>query len=116
MSFLEALRKLAQDKTLDWTKEALCAQTDPEAFFPEHIYLAKEAIAICNECPVMNRCLEEALSMENPAGVWGGIDFTIRTRTSRARLNEAIRLRRNGVSPKAIDAEIRKRHTKNRWG
>jgi len=113
---LEALRKLQQDETVDWTKEAACAETDPEAFFPENMYFAKEAIAVCNTCPVMDKCLNEALSMENPSGVWGGVDFTVRSRTSRKRINEAIRLRRSGLSPKAVDAEIRKRSTKNRWG
>ena len=113
---LEALRKLQQDNTIDWTKQAACAETDPEAFFPENMYFAKDAITICETCPVLDQCFNEALSMEDPQGVWGGVDFTIRSRTSEKRINEAIRLRRIGLSPKAVDTEIRKRSSKNRWG
>lgn len=113
---LEALRKLQEDETVDWTQEAKCAETDPEVFFPETMFFARFAIEICQVCPVMDQCLNEALSMENPQGVWGGVDFTSRNKSSKARVNEAIRLRRSGLSPKAVDAEIRKRSTKNRWG
>lgn len=113
---LEAFKRLQEDKELDWTKEAKCAETDPEAFFPENMYFAKEAIEVCHRCPVVDQCLNEALSMENPAGVWGGVDFTVRSRTSGRRINEAIRLRLSGLSPKAVDTEIRKRSSKNRWG
>jgi len=116
-NIIDSIKKLQEDKTADWTQEARCAETDPEVFFPETMYFAKHAIEICETCPVLDQCLSEALNMEDPQGVWGGIDFTIRNRKiSRKKINEAIRLRRSGLSPTAVDTEIRKRSTKNRWG
>lgn len=55
-----------------WAERALCAQADPDAWFPdrnsrEHITLAK---LICARCPVRGQCLEYALS---GADTWGGI-------------------------------------------
>ena len=114
MSILEAFLKLQQEE-LDWQDEALCNQTDPEAFFPETMYEAKDAVAICQMCPVVNQCLEYAIKNNETSGVWGGVDFTIRGRVSEKRINNAINLRRKGLSPKAVDAEIRSRSSKNRW-
>jgi WhiB family redox-sensing transcriptional regulator len=56
---------------VDWRDEALCAQTDPEAFFPEsgHVEQAKR---VCGRCPVQAACLEFALSTDQRFGVWGG--------------------------------------------
>ena len=35
-----------------WQERALCAQTDPEAFFPEKGGSTREAKKICQRCPV----------------------------------------------------------------
>lgn len=56
-----------------WTADAVCAQTDPEAFFPEKGGTATAAKAVCRPCPVAAECLEYALSSPEPmSGVWGG--------------------------------------------
>jgi WhiB family redox-sensing transcriptional regulator len=57
-----------------WTREALCAETDPEVFFPEKggFEGAAPARAICNTCPVIGDCLEYALRTRQMHGVWGG--------------------------------------------
>jgi WhiB family redox-sensing transcriptional regulator len=55
-----------------WAERALCAQADPDAWFPEkgHRELAQLAKRICAHCPVRAPCLQYALS---GADTWGGI-------------------------------------------
>ena len=43
-----------------WQERALCAQTDPEAFFPEKGGSTREAKRICTTCEVRSECLEYA--------------------------------------------------------
>jgi WhiB family redox-sensing transcriptional regulator len=57
----------------DWQSQALCAQTDPEAFYPEKGESARPAKRVCRACPVRPACLEEALSRHEQWGVWGGM-------------------------------------------
>lgn len=62
---------------------ALCAQVDPELWFPPsgvHPFAAKR---ICRRCPVVEPCLQYAL--DNPVeGVWGGTSVRDRMRLARA--------------------------------
>jgi WhiB family redox-sensing transcriptional regulator len=57
----------------DWQERALCAQTDPEAFFPERGGSTKDAKAICMACEVRSECLEYALTHRERFGIWGGL-------------------------------------------
>lgn len=54
----------------------LCAQSDPEAFFPHHNFQYKEqiqtAIDICNKCHLVKACREYADRQPSLFGVWGG--------------------------------------------
>lgn len=59
--------------TLDWQGDALCAQTDPEAFFPEKGGSVREAKRVCASCEVCAECLGYALSHDIEFGVWGGL-------------------------------------------
>lgn len=52
--------------------EGLCAQTDPEAFFPEKGKSGRDAKAVCQLCPVRVECLVYALDHDERYGVWGG--------------------------------------------
>lgn len=54
-----------------WVENAVCAQTDPEAFFPEKGGSALAAKKICARCPVEAECLEWALVNDERFGVWG---------------------------------------------
>src|SRR3712207_9119590 len=47
-----------------WQERALCAETDPEAFFPEKGGSTREAKKICTGCEVKAECLEYALANE----------------------------------------------------
>jgi WhiB family redox-sensing transcriptional regulator len=56
-----------------WTQDALCAQTDPEAFFPEKGGSTRDAKKVCAQCPVVAQCLEYALRTNQRFGIWGGL-------------------------------------------
>ena len=56
-----------------WQEQALCAETDPEAFFPEKGGSTREAKKICTGCEVKAQCLEYALANDERFGIWGGL-------------------------------------------
>lgn len=55
-----------------WMAGAVCAQTDPDAFFPEKGGSTKEAKRVCLGCPVRETCLDWALARKEWFGVYGG--------------------------------------------
>jgi len=67
----------------DWQERALCAQTDPEAFFPEKGGSTREAKRICAGCEVRAECLEYALAFDERFGIWGGLSERERRRLKR---------------------------------
>ncbi|WP_298088495.1 WhiB family transcriptional regulator [uncultured Corynebacterium sp.] len=67
----------------DWQEQALCAQTDPEAFFPEKGGSTREAKRICRACDVRDECLEFALEHDERFGIWGGLSERERRRLKR---------------------------------
>ena len=66
-----------------WQDRALCAQTDPEAFFPEKGGSTREAKKICLGCEVRHECLEYALEHDERFGIWGGLSERERRRLKR---------------------------------
>ena len=66
-----------------WQDRALCAQTDPEAFFPEKGGSTREAKRICMGCEVRNKCLDYALANDERFGIWGGLSERERRRLKR---------------------------------
>ena len=78
----------AADGLLSWQDQALCAQTDPEAFFPEKGGSTRDAKRVCGSCPVRQECLEYALSNDERFGIWGGLSERERRR---------VRLQRRGI-------------------
>ncbi len=66
-----------------WQEKALCAQTDPEAFFPEKGGSTREAKRICQGCEVKDACLEYALANDERFGIWGGLSERERRRLKR---------------------------------
>lgn len=61
------------DSELSWQERSLCAQTDPEAFFPEKGGSTREAKKVCTGCDVRKECLEYALEHDERFGIWGGL-------------------------------------------
>lgn len=65
---------------LGWQTDALCAQTDPEAFFPEKGGSTRDAKKVCGACNVKAQCLEYALANDERFGIWGGLSERERRR------------------------------------
>jgi WhiB family transcriptional regulator, redox-sensing transcriptional regulator len=63
----------SEDGALSWQERSLCAQTDPEAFFPEKGGSTREAKKVCVGCEVRSECLEYALANDERFGIWGGL-------------------------------------------
>ncbi|MGH7744327.1 MAG: WhiB family transcriptional regulator [Candidatus Dormibacteria bacterium] len=81
MTFL----RLVADESPSWHDNALCAQTDPEAFFPEKGDPNMAAKKVCFRCDVRAECLEYALNNREHFGIWGGLSALQRNRLRRDR-------------------------------
>lgn len=60
-----------------WRDKAACLDEDPELFFPkgntgQALAQIEQAKAVCQQCPVINECLDWALETGQHDGVWGG--------------------------------------------
>lgn len=71
--------------TWEWQYEGACRETDPETFFspdsergPRRRGREAAAKALCAVCPVRRACLEHALQVREPYGVWGGLNINER--------------------------------------
>jgi WhiB family redox-sensing transcriptional regulator len=66
----------------DWADQAACRDADLGTFFPpvgdRRTYLT--AVAICQECPVRQPCLDYAVKNRIRFGVWGGLNEDRRRR------------------------------------
>ena len=71
------------DGLLSWQERALCAQTDPEAFFPEKGGSTREAKKVCTQCEVRAECLDYALANDERFGIWGGLSERERRKLKR---------------------------------
>lgn len=75
-----SLPRLSEAMSTEWQEHGLCREMDASVFFPPPSFEHKpdreareaQAKAICAECPVRLPCLEWALAVEEPYGVWGG--------------------------------------------
>lgn len=56
----------------EWMHDGLCAQTDPDAFYPNNGQPTAPAKRVCVGCPVTGDCLAYALAHNERFGVWGG--------------------------------------------
>jgi WhiB family redox-sensing transcriptional regulator len=68
---------LAEVRDLDWMDRGLCAETDPDSFFPEKGGSAKAPKVVCRSCEVRAECLAYALEHSGHGdvgtfGIWGG--------------------------------------------
>lgn len=80
----DALAELFEmEEEQEWQERALCAQTDPEAFFPEKGGSTREAKRICAGCEVRSECLEYALQHDERFGIWGGLSERERRKLKR---------------------------------
>lgn len=76
-----------------WQVKAACRGPQASVFFPPSSFerkdekLARErrAKAICATCPVRKPCLDYALKIREPHGIWGGLSEAERRRLLEAR-------------------------------
>jgi WhiB family transcriptional regulator, redox-sensing transcriptional regulator len=61
------------EEHVEWQARALCAETDPEVFFPENGGSTRAAKTVCRACEVRTTCLTYALAHGERFGVWGGL-------------------------------------------
>ena len=72
----------ARRLTDDWQLRAACRGPQAEVFFPPGTFerkdekLGREARAkdICRTCPVQRQCLDYAIAIKEPHGIWGGLN------------------------------------------
>lgn len=65
----------------DWLARAACKGPLSEAFYPppqferkeERVARERRAKAVCADCPVREACLDYALRIREPHGIWGGL-------------------------------------------
>jgi WhiB family redox-sensing transcriptional regulator len=87
-------------------EQALCIGEDPELFFPEtgnvtkQIRLAKE---ICGLCPIVEKCLDNAILNDEEYGIWGGATVSERRTIRRDPAMKQIHL---GILKRAAVARV----------
>lgn len=80
-----------------WQRHAACRGEDASFFFAPSYFerraekLARESVAksICAGCPVRAECLDFALEVRDPHGVWGGLNEMERRTLLRERARRA---------------------------
>jgi len=83
---------------VDWTL-ALCAQVDPELFFPEKGASPAAAKRVCRTCPIQPACLAAVLERFEPYGIWAGTTPKERIELKkRSRRSFAVELVRDDVT------------------
>jgi WhiB family redox-sensing transcriptional regulator len=65
-----------------WQDQALCAETDPDVFYPEKGQndMMRAARTLCRLCNVRQACLEYAIEHNERLGIWGNTTFAERNR------------------------------------
>jgi WhiB family transcriptional regulator, redox-sensing transcriptional regulator len=81
--FVDLIDGVDDIEQIGWQDRALCAETDPEAFFPEKGGSTREAKRVCLSCDVRNSCLDYALENDERFGIWGGLSERERRRLKR---------------------------------
>lgn len=68
-----------------WTDEAICAQVEPDLWFPHAGENTNDPKQVCAGCPVRVKCLQHALDNDERWGVWGGLTASERRRLLKGR-------------------------------
>lgn len=74
---------LASAAAVAWMTQAACRDLTPGLFFPFDDREVSQAKAVCDSCPVIDRCLDYALEERIDHGVWGGLSESQRRRITR---------------------------------
>jgi len=76
------------DSPTSWMGQGNCRNYPPATFFPSDGVGVDRARAICKGCPVVDQCLEYALTERIEHGVWGGCSERERRRILKRRRNQ----------------------------
>jgi hypothetical protein len=87
-----------------WWERALCAKFPPDLWQPADRAEAREAAAICLECPVRIACFSYAQENDERHGVWGGVWLDA---PGRPMVDPRTREERRAVTDKARRAQRR---------
>ncbi|MDO9377755.1 MAG: WhiB family transcriptional regulator [Nocardioidaceae bacterium] len=97
MVSVERLPKPVQE-SYEWQYRAACSGLDSAQFFapasergPKRERREAAAKAICATCPVIQECLDHALAVREPFGVWGGLTAPEREDLRRTRPRVTLR-------------------------
>ena len=85
---------------LAWQDDALCAQTDPEAFIPDKYESVDPAKRVCGRCTVRAACLMYAFESGEKSGIWGGL-----SNNERKQLRKQLK-KSGGVTLEAVQRAI----------
>ncbi len=85
--------RMPSEWTWGWQMRAACRGADTTLFFAPSYFEKREekdarevrAKAICARCPVRDQCLEYALRIREPHGIWGGLNEMERRQLLRRR-------------------------------
>ena len=72
------------ERDVSWHVDALCAEVEPDLWFPEKGGSTKEAKRICGDCLVQAECLTYALDIGERFGIWGAKSERERHRLTKA--------------------------------
>lgn len=89
--------RMFADWTYGWQFDAACRGEDSALFFAPNYFERREekaareakAKSICTACPVRLPCLEFALRIREPHGIWGGLNEYERRQLLRQRALQA---------------------------
>jgi WhiB family redox-sensing transcriptional regulator len=70
---------------MTWKLAGACRSASTDMFYPASDSDAGPAKAVCESCTVQPQCLEYALTVREPEGVWGGTTFVERRSILRRR-------------------------------
>lgn len=65
-----------------WWEDAACQGTDNDTFYPDKGGSIRDATRLCRVCPVVDACLNWAITRNERHGVWGGMSTQQRDRIS----------------------------------
>lgn len=109
------IRVHSSKRELTWQDQGLCAQTDPELFYPEQGDNAEKAKSICRSCPVQLQCAQYAIDNNEEFGIWGGLAPATITRLrkrGRARISQG---QLDRLMKKADDNKANRLATRRQW-
>lgn len=81
------MKPYVDNLTSQWMEEGICNYENRGLFYSLYIGEQREAVKICQKCPIIDKCREYAIT-NNEIGVWGG---TTEKQRRKLRFNKAER-------------------------